>query len=157
MPVEVLGFDGIPGAGDPFQVTASERDSKDFSEKRQELKKQEEAKNVKKVTLANLYSTIQAGEVQELKVIIKGDVHGSVEALQVALEKLSTAEVRLSAIHAAAGAIIEQDVTLATLYKICVYICFVDIANWFSFYVRSIVICVSLSNSHPDVIGRSFP
>jgi translation initiation factor IF-2 len=113
MPVEVLGFDGIPGAGDPFQVTESERDSKDFSEKRQELKKQEEAKNVKKVTLANLYSTIQAGEVQELKVIIKGDVHGSVEALQVALEKLSTAEVRLSCIHSGAGAIIEQDVTLA--------------------------------------------
>jgi len=113
MPIEVLGFNGIPGAGDPFQVTASERDSKEFSEKRQELKKLEEAKNVKKVTLANLYSTIQAGEVQELKVIIKGDVHGSVEALQVALEKLSTAEIRLVCIHSGAGAIIEQDVTLA--------------------------------------------
>jgi len=113
MPVEVLGFNGIPGAGDPFQVTESERDSKDFSEKRQELKKMEVAKNVKKVTLANLYSTIQAGEVQELKVIIKGDVHGSVEALQVALEKLSTADIRLSCIHSGAGAIIEQDVTLA--------------------------------------------
>ena len=113
MPVEVLGFNGIPGAGDPFQVTENERDSKDFSEKRQELRKQEEAKNVKKVTLANLYSTIQAGGVQELKVIIKGDVHGSVEALQVALEKLSTAEIRLSCIHSGAGAIIEQDVTLA--------------------------------------------
>jgi translation initiation factor IF-2 len=112
-PVEVLGFDGIPNSGDPFQVTASEREAKEFAEKRQELHKVEVARNVKKITLANLYSTIQEGEVQELKVIIKGDVHGSVEALKSSLEKLSTPEVRLNCIQASAGAIIESDIYLA--------------------------------------------
>ncbi len=112
-PVEILGFNGIPGAGDPFNVTEDERTSREISEKRQDLSKFEEARNVKKVTLANLYTTIKAGEVQEIKVIIKGDVHGSVEALQAALEKLSTMEIRVNVIHASAGAIIEHDVTLA--------------------------------------------
>ncbi|NNM67661.1 MAG: translation initiation factor IF-2, partial [Spirochaetales bacterium] len=112
-PVEVLGFDGIPNSGDPFQVTSSEREAKEFAEKRQELHKVEVARNVKKITLANLYSTIQEGEVQELKVIIKGDVHGSVEALKSSLEKLSTPEVRLNCIQASAGAIIESDIYLA--------------------------------------------
>jgi len=69
---------------------------------------------VKKVTLDNLYDSIQDGEIQELKVVIKGDVHGSVEALQSALEKLSTPEIRLIAIHASAGAINEGDIMLAS-------------------------------------------
>ncbi|NNM55232.1 MAG: translation initiation factor IF-2, partial [Spirochaetales bacterium] len=112
-PVEVLGFDGIPDAGDPFQVTETEREAREIAEKRQELHKVEVAKNVKKITLANLYTTIQDGAVQELKVIIKGDVHGSVEALKISLEKLSTPEVRLNCIQATAGAIIESDVYLA--------------------------------------------
>ncbi len=114
MPVEIVGFDGVPDAGDPFQVTEDERTARQLGAKRQELKRVEEAKNVKKVTLDNLYDSIQEGTVQELKVVIKGDVHGSVEALQSALEKLSTREVRLVAIHAAAGAINEGDVMLAS-------------------------------------------
>ncbi len=113
MPVEILGLNGVPSAGDPFQVTASDRKARQIADKRQELKKVEEARNVKKITLDNLYDSIQEGEVQELKVIIKGDVHGSVEALQSALEKLSTKAIRLTAIRAAAGAIIENDVYLA--------------------------------------------
>ncbi len=113
MPVEILGFTGIPDAGDPFQVTANEKVARQIGDKRQELKKVEVAKNVKKITLDNLYDSIQEGEIQELKVIIKGDVHGSVEALQSSLERLSTAEIRLSVIHAAAGAINENDVMLA--------------------------------------------
>ena len=113
-PVEILGFTGIPDAGSPFQVTENERQARQVGAKRQELEKQGEAKNVKKVTLDNLYSSIQEGEIQELKVIIKGDVHGSVEALQTALEKLSTDEIKLRVIHASAGAIIENDVNLAT-------------------------------------------
>jgi translation initiation factor IF-2 len=64
----------------------------------------------KKLTLDNLYDSIQEGEIQELKVIIKGDVNGSVEALQAALERLSTKEIRLNVIHASAGAIVENDV-----------------------------------------------
>ncbi|MDC7220377.1 MAG: translation initiation factor IF-2 [Spirochaetales bacterium] len=112
-PVEIIGITGVPDAGDPFQVTANAKEANSYSQKRQELKKVEEAKNVKKITLDNLYDSIQDGEVQELKVIIKGDVHGSVEALKATLEKLSTKEIRLVCIHAAAGAIIESDVTLA--------------------------------------------
>ena len=114
MPVEVLGFDGVPEAGDPFQVTDDDKQARQVGSKRQELKRVEEAKNVKKVTLDNLYDSIQDGAIQELKVVIKGDVHGSVEALQSALEKLSTKEIRLTAIHASAGAINEGDIMLAS-------------------------------------------
>ncbi|TVR69819.1 MAG: translation initiation factor IF-2 [Spirochaetaceae bacterium] len=114
MPVEIIGLDGVPDAGDPFQVTEDDKTARQVGTKRQELKRVEAAKNVKKVTLDNLYDSIQEGAVQELKVVIKGDVHGSVEALQNALERLSTAEVRLVAIHAAAGAINEGDVMLAS-------------------------------------------
>ncbi len=112
-PVEVLGFTGIPDAGAPFQGTETEKQARQVGAKRQELEKQGEAKNVKKVTLDNLYDSIQQGEIQELKVIIKGDVHGSVEALQTALEKLSTSEIRLNVIHASAGAIVDSDIHMA--------------------------------------------
>ena len=112
-PVEVLGFTGTPSAGDPFQVTESEKMARQVGAKRQELEKAGEAKNVKKVTLDNLYDSIQQGEVQELKVIIKGDVHGSVEALQMTLERLSTPEIRLNVIDASAGAVTESNVSLA--------------------------------------------
>jgi translation initiation factor IF-2 len=114
MPIEILGFDGVPEAGDPFQVTTDDKQARQVGTKRQELKRVEEAKNVKKVTLDNLYDSIQEGAIQELKVVIKGDVHGSVEALQSALEKLSTQEIRLIAIHASAGAINEGDIMLAS-------------------------------------------
>jgi len=113
MPVEVIGFEGLPNAGDPFEVVEDEKYARQISMKRQELKKYEESKNVKKVTLDNLYSTIQQGDVQELKVIIKGDVQGSVEALKGLLEKLSTPEVRLNVIRSAAGTISEDDVNMA--------------------------------------------
>ncbi|MBQ9102081.1 MAG: translation initiation factor IF-2 [Treponema sp.] len=113
MPVEVLGLDEMPNAGDPFQVTETERDARDISSKRQELKRFEAAKAVKKVTLDNLVSTIEASEVKELKVIIKADLQGSAEALKQSLEKLSTQEIRLNVIHSSAGAINESDVTLA--------------------------------------------
>ena len=113
MPVEILGLEGMPNAGDPFQVTETERMARQISLKRQELKRFEDSRNVKKVTLDNLYETITEGEVLELKVIIKGDVQGSVEALKQSLEKLSTREIRLNVIHASAGAINDSDVMLA--------------------------------------------
>ncbi len=113
MPVEILGLEGMPNAGDPFQVTESERIARQISDKRQELRRFEDSRNVKKVTLDNLYETISEGEILELKVIIKGDVQGSVEALKQSLEKLSTPEIRLVAIHASAGAINDSDVMLA--------------------------------------------
>ncbi len=114
MPVEVLGITGVPNAGDPFQVTDNDKMARQVGDKRQELRKVEEARNVKKITLDNLYDSIQAGSVQDLRVIIKGDVHGSVEAIQQAVEKLSTEEVRLVCIRSAAGAINEDDVRLAS-------------------------------------------
>jgi len=113
-PVEVLGFTGVPDAGSPFQVTKNEKIAKQIGVKRQELEKQGEAKNIKKITLDNIYDSIHEGEIQELKVIIKGDVHGSVEAIKNSLEKLSTEEIHLHVIHAGAGAILENDINLAS-------------------------------------------
>ncbi|WP_022931603.1 translation initiation factor IF-2 [Treponema bryantii] len=112
-PVEVLGMEEMPNAGDPFQVTESEKDARAISAKRQELKRFEAAKAVKKTTLDTLFSDIKDSEVKELKVIIKADLQGSAEALKASLEKLSTREIRLSVIHSSAGAINESDVTLA--------------------------------------------
>ncbi len=113
-PVEVIGFSGLPTAGDPFQVTVSEKVAKQIGQKRQELKRLEESRDVKKVTLENLYEQIKEGEIQELKVIIKADVQGSVEALKDSLDKLSTSQVRLNCIHEGVGAINETDVGLAS-------------------------------------------
>ncbi|HQK33852.1 MAG TPA: translation initiation factor IF-2 [Spirochaetales bacterium] len=114
MPVEVIGFEGIPNAGDPFEVVENEKVARAYSLKRQELKRFEETRALKKISLDNLYDTISEGNVKELKVIIKADVHGSVEALKNALVKLSTDEIRLNVIHASAGAINETDVNLAS-------------------------------------------
>ena len=113
MPVEVLGIENMPNAGDPFQVTETEKDARAFAAKRQELKRFEDAKAFKKVTLDNLYDTIEQKEIKEFKVIIKADLQGSAEALKTSLEKLSTKDIRLSVIHSSAGAINESDVSLA--------------------------------------------
>jgi translation initiation factor IF-2 len=113
MPVEVLGFEGIPNAGDPLQVVDDERSARGVSAKRQELKRFEDAKNIRKITLDNLHQTISDGAIQELKVIIKADVQGSAEALRSSLEKLSNNEVRVHVIQALPGAINEGDVDLA--------------------------------------------
>lgn len=113
MPVEVLGCSGLPQAGDPFHIVISEKRAKTISNKRQELKRVEDAKNVKKVTMENLFDRIQAGDMKELKVVIKADVQGSAEAVRDALEKIKNDQVRLVCIHHSAGAINESDVMLA--------------------------------------------
>jgi translation initiation factor IF-2 len=113
MPVEILGFEGIPNAGDPLQVVEDERSARGISAKRQELKRFEDAKHIRKITLDNLHQTISDGAIQELKVIIKADVQGSAEALRSSLEKLSNNEVRVHVIQALPGAINEGDVDLA--------------------------------------------
>ncbi|MDR1466785.1 MAG: translation initiation factor IF-2 [Treponema sp.] len=118
MPVEVIGFEGgIPNAGDPFQVVEDEKFARGISAKRRELKRIEDAKNVRKITLENLHDTISEGDIQELKVIVKADVQGAAEALRSSLEKLSTTEVRLNVIQALPGAINEGDVELAIASK----------------------------------------
>ena len=113
-PVEVIGLSDVPSAGDPFQVCENEKQARQIGTKRQELERLNQASKFKKVTLETLNAAIQEGEVQELNIIIKGDVQGSVEAIQSALEKLSTPEIRVRVIRAAAGAIIEDDINLAS-------------------------------------------
>jgi len=117
MPVEVLGFEGIPNAGDPLQVVADEKVAREFSSKRQELRRFEDAKILRKVTMDNLHDMISDGTIQELKVIIKADVQGSAEALKSSLEKLSTKEIRLHVIQALPGPVNEGDVDLAIASK----------------------------------------
>jgi len=117
MPVEILGFEGIPNAGDPFQVVSDEKIAREFSSKRQEFKRHEDAKIMKKVTMDNLHDMISDGTIQELKVIIKADVQGSAEALKSSLEKLSTKEIRLHVIQALPGPVNEGDVDLAIASK----------------------------------------
>ena len=113
MPVEITGFEGIPNAGDPLQVVQDEKTAREYSSKRQELKRYEDAKAIRKITMDNLHDMISDGAIQELKVIIKADVQGSAEALKSSLEKLSTKEIRLHVIQALPGPVNEGDVDLA--------------------------------------------
>ena len=113
-PVQILGFDGVPQAGDNFHSVEEEREAKDISNIRQRLKREQDFSRHRKLTLGQLFDRIEAGEVQNLNLIIKGDVDGSVEALSDSLEKLTTAEVKVSVIHRAVGAITENDVILAS-------------------------------------------
>jgi translation initiation factor IF-2 len=112
-PVEIIGLSNIPSAGDPFQVTETEKLARQVGDKRQELERMGANIN-NKFTLDTLYAKVQEGSIQSFNVIIKGDVQGSVEALQGTLEKLSTSEIRLNVIRSSAGAIIESDITLAS-------------------------------------------
>ncbi|WP_373538270.1 translation initiation factor IF-2 [Borreliella afzelii] len=112
--ISVLGFSLMPQAGDPFQVTKTEKEAKLISSKRQDLKKYESSKNVKKVTMLNLYDSIKEGTLKELKIILKADVQGSVEALKNSLEKLTNDEVRVRVVHSSAGVITETDISFAS-------------------------------------------
>jgi translation initiation factor IF-2 len=112
-PVEVLGLTGVPVAGDSFTVVDSERKARQISESRQDDQQKAEFAKTAKITLEELHHRIKDGETQELRIVIKADVHGSVEALGEALERLSTEKVRLQPIHGGVGAINESDVMLA--------------------------------------------
>lgn len=112
-PVEVLGFEDVPEAGEQFFVMNDEKEAKMMSDKRKHLKQIEGAQSTVKVTLDNLFEQIKDGEMQEFKVIIKADVQGSVEALKESLAKLSNDHIRFVSIHGAPGAINESDVMLA--------------------------------------------
>jgi translation initiation factor IF-2 len=117
MPVEIIGIEKSPKAGDPFNVTATEKEAKIISTKRHELNRMEEAKNVKKITLKDLLEKKPDREIQELKIIIKADVHGSVEALKDSLEKLSNKEIKIITVSSSVGAINESDVMLGVASK----------------------------------------
>jgi translation initiation factor IF-2 len=113
-PVEIMGFDDMPNAGDRFYIVENEEIAKQISEKRLHLKKIEEHRNIKKIQIQNAMEAITAGSVTELKVIIKGDVQGSVEAIKTSLSKISQADIKVTVIHAGVGSVLESDVMLAT-------------------------------------------
>jgi translation initiation factor IF-2 len=112
-PVLVLGFEGPPQAGDSFVVVESERVARDIGIKRQQLKREQDQKQIHHLTLDEVAKQISIGGVKELPLIVKGDVDGSVEALSDSLLKLSTEEVKINVIHKGVGGISESDVLLA--------------------------------------------
>ncbi len=114
VPVEIIGLAEVPGAGDIFYAVDDERMARQLVEQRKEKEKEERNKAMHKVTLDNLFASIQEGQMKELNIIVKADVQGSVEALRASLEKLSNDEVRVKVIHGAVGAISESDVMLAS-------------------------------------------
>ncbi|MDN4594455.1 translation initiation factor IF-2 [Polycladomyces subterraneus] len=113
-PVEILGLQDVPNAGDAFMVFEDEKKARAIAEKRAEKQRQQELRAQSRVTLDDLYKQIQEGEVKELNIIIKADVQGSVEALRGALEKIDVEGVRVKIIHSAVGAITESDIILAS-------------------------------------------
>jgi translation initiation factor IF-2 len=112
-PVEILGLSGVPQAGDTMLVVSDERKARQIATVRSERDRLK-GKGATRITLEDLHKQIAAGEVKELRLVIKADVQGSVEALTESLERLSTDEVKLKVIHSSVGAVTESDVMLAS-------------------------------------------
>ena len=113
MPVEVLGFDSVPQAGDVMYVMPNEETAKDITEKVKEQKKLENTASVKKSSLEEMMANVSKGAAKKLPIIVKADVQGSLEAIVASLEKVGNEEVKINVIHNAIGAINESDVSLA--------------------------------------------
>ena len=113
VPVEIAGLAEAPQAGDAFDAVSDEKLARELVEQRKQSAKEAQFNAVQRVTLDNLFSTIEAGELKTLNIIVKADVQGSVEAVKQSLEKLSNNEVKVSVIHGGVGAINESDVMLA--------------------------------------------
>lgn len=112
-PVEIMGLTEVPQAGDTFYEVKDEKTAKHLIEKRKRQERENAINAGTKVTLDNLFSQMEEGNLKVLNLIVKADVQGSVEAIKQSMEKLSNEEVRVKVIHAAAGAVTETDVTLA--------------------------------------------
>jgi translation initiation factor IF-2 len=112
-PVEILGLQGVPQAGDSFVAVADEAKARQVADYRQSKQRESELVKSSKVSLEELYDQIKAGDVRELRVVLKADVQGSVEALTEALSRLSTDEIKLRVIHGSVGGITESDILLA--------------------------------------------
>ncbi len=112
-PVQLTGLDGFPQAGDPFIVMATDREAREISLRRQQLKREQDFRQIHLTTLDDISEQIKQGGVKELAVIVKGDVDGSVEALSDSLMKIAHKEVKLRVIHSGVGMISESDVILA--------------------------------------------
>lgn len=113
MPVRIVGFDGMPSAGDNFVVLDSESQAKKVANERAQLKREQELKQMRRITLTEFSEGVAGGEVQTLNIILKADVNGSVEALSDELMKLSNSEVAVNILMKGVGQINESDVTLA--------------------------------------------
>ncbi|MGC1631036.1 MAG: translation initiation factor IF-2, partial [Gelidibacter sp.] len=113
-PVSILGLDGAPQAGDKFTVFADEREARQIAAKRTQLQREQSVRTQRHITLDEIGRRIALGDFQELNIILKGDVDGSVEALTDSFQKLSTEEIQVNIIHKGVGAITESDVLLAT-------------------------------------------
>jgi len=117
VPVEITGLGEVPGAGSTFNAVADERLARELVEQRKAEERAKANAPIQKVSLEDLFSQIQAGEVKDLNIIVKADVQGSAEAVKSSLEKLSNDEVRVRVIHSGVGAISESDVMLAATSK----------------------------------------
>ena len=112
-PVEVMGLTEVPESGDTFYEVKDEKMAKHLIERRKRTQREKSINAMQKVTLDNLFSQMEEGNLKQLNIIVKADVQGSAEALKQSLEKLSDDEVKVRVIHSAAGAVTESDVTLA--------------------------------------------
>ncbi|HUI09792.1 MAG TPA: translation initiation factor IF-2 [Bacteroidota bacterium] len=112
-PVQLTGLDGFPQAGDSFLVMETDREAREISLKRQQLKREQDFRQIHLTTLDDISQQIKEGQVRELNVIVKGDVDGSVEALSDSLMKTEHKEVKLRVIHSGVGTISESDIILA--------------------------------------------
>lgn len=112
-PVEIIGISDVPEAGDPFVVVETEQVARQVAELRQQKQREQQMRVTSRANLDDLFAQIAQGEVHELNLVIKADVHGSVEALRSSLEELSTDEVRVNVIHQGVGGVSETDVALA--------------------------------------------
>ncbi|EFM39469.1 translation initiation factor IF-2 [[Eubacterium] yurii subsp. margaretiae ATCC 43715] len=113
-PVEILGLNEVPLAGDQFVVMPSEKAARAIGEKRREKQRDEQMKASSKITLEDLFDKMQEGEVKELNMVLKADVQGSVEAIRQSVEKISNEEVQLKVIHSGVGAVTDSDIMLAS-------------------------------------------
>ena len=117
MPVEIMGFDDVPSAGDEMVAVGDDHLSRQVADERREKQRASREASMAKVNMENLFSTIEAGKITTLNLIIKADVQGSVEAVKQAMEKLSSDEVKIRVLHSAAGAITKDDVNLAAAFN----------------------------------------
>ncbi len=113
VPVEITGLAEVPVGGDAFDCVSDERLARELVEQRKNSQKEEAFRSMQKVTLDNLFDSINEGSLKDLNIIVKADVQGSVEAVRQSLEKLSNEEVRVKVIHGGVGAVNESDVMLA--------------------------------------------
>ncbi|TRZ48018.1 translation initiation factor IF-2 [bacterium] len=113
VPVEILGLTGVPQAGEQFFAIEDEKTAKELAAKRQDQERQLDMKAVKRISLEDLYSQIKEGKLKELKLVIKSDVRGSLEAIKDTLNKMNVSEIKLSIIHEGVGDINSSDVILA--------------------------------------------